>query len=131
MTALVRDQLGRVLGRRPGAGRRRVGLGRLQRLRQGRGVAPVGGVDLRRDDRPGLQIDRVLGLVGGRSGPRTPIDRAAILRRGDPRLGIGRRGPVRMGRPLAPALAVEPDPILGRGCLAIPLPAASRWSISR
>jgi hypothetical protein len=80
--ALVRDQLGRVLRRRGGVDRRQIGLGRLEHPWQGCGVAPVGGVDLRRDDGAGVQIDRVLGLVGEA--------RAAVLEPGDPGLGIGR-----------------------------------------
>jgi hypothetical protein len=106
MVALVGDQLGRVLRPRGGIDRRQVGFGRLKRLGQGRGVAAVGGVDLGGDDGAGVEVDRVLGLVGEAG--------AAVLELGDPGLGIARRGPVRVREPLAFALAVEPDQVLGR-----------------
>ena len=56
--ALVRDQLGRVLRRRGGINRRQIGCGRLERPRQGGGVALIGRVDVGRDDGRGIQIDR-------------------------------------------------------------------------
>src|SRR3954469_10479320 len=37
---------------------------------------------------------------------------AAVLQLGDPGLGIGRRGPLRVRQPLALALAVQPDQVL-------------------
>ena len=80
-----------------GADRRQVGLGRLQRLRQGRGVAPVGGVDRGRDDGPGVEIDRVLGLVGEAG--------ATVLQLGDPGFGIDRRGPVLRSTAACPCAA--------------------------
>ena len=64
MIALVRDQLGRVFRRRGSIDRRQIGCGRLERARQGRGVALVGRVDLGRDDGAGVEIDRMLGFVG-------------------------------------------------------------------
>jgi hypothetical protein len=89
-----------------GADRGQVGLGRLERVGQGRGVAPVGGVDLGGDDGAGVEVDRVLGLVGEAG--------AAVLQLGDP--GLGSLGEVQSAfdRPLAFALAVEPDQVLGR-----------------
>jgi hypothetical protein len=82
MVALVGDQLGRVLRRRGRLDRGQVGLGGVERRRQGRGVALVGEMALRGDDRPGVEIHRMLGLVG-EMGP-------AVLQLGDPGLGIAR-----------------------------------------
>ena len=48
----------------------------------------------------------MLGLVGQTG--------AAVLQLGDLGLGIGRRGPVRVGQPLALPLAVQPDQVVGR-----------------
>jgi len=103
--ALVGDQLARVLRARGRADRREVGLGRRRRRRQGRGVASVSGVDLGRDDGAGVEVDRVLRLVGQAG--------AAVLELGDPGLGVGRRSPLRVRQALARALAVEPDQVLG------------------
>ena len=108
MVALVGHQLGRVLRGRRRPDRRQVGLGRPERVGQGRGVTPIGGVDLRRDDRAGVEVDRVLGLVGEAG--------AAVLELGDPRVRVGRRGPLGVGQALALPLPVEPDEVLGRGC---------------
>src|SRR4051812_6266828 len=63
-------------------------------------------IDLGRDDRPGIQVDRVLRLVGETGAP--------VLELGDPGLGVGRRGPLGVRQPLAPPLPVEPDQVLGR-----------------
>ena len=49
----------------------------------------------------------MLGLVGETGAP--------VLELGDPGLGIGRRGPLGVGQPLAFPLPVEPDQVLGRG----------------
>ena len=121
--ALVGDQLGRILRGRGGIDRRQVGFGRLERARQGRGVAPIGGMDLGRDDGPGVEIDRMLGLVGQPG--------AAVLQLGD--LGLAdpsaRSSPrwtaacpcrLRSSRTRSSAVGV-----------AIPLSLASRSSISR
>ena len=83
-----------------------VDFGRLERTRQGDGVALVGGMDLCRDDGPGVEIDRVLGLVGQPG--------AAILQLGDLGLWVRRREPVCVGQPLALALAIQPDQVVGR-----------------
>ena len=106
VVAFVRDQLGRIVHGRGGIDRRQIGFGRLERVRQGRGVAPVGGMDLGRDDGRGVEIDRMLGLVGQ---PGT-----AVLHLGDLGLRVARRGPVLVGQPLALPLAVQPDQVLGR-----------------
>jgi hypothetical protein len=122
MVALVGDQLGRVLRPRGGIDRRQVGFGRLKRLGQGRGVAAVGGVDLGGDDGAGVEVDRVLGLVGEAG--------AAVLELGDPGLGIARRGPVRVREPLALRLRSSRTRSSAVG-VAIPLASARRLSISR
>ena len=127
MIALVRDQLGRIFRRRGGLDRRQIGCGRLERARQGRGVAPVGGVDLGRDDGAGVEIDRMLGLVGQ---PGTPV-----LHLGDLRLRVAWRGPVRVGQPLAccgcdPAGSGHP-PSVSRCHSPWPTGAASRGSLRR
>jgi hypothetical protein len=62
---------------------------------------------LGRDDRPRVEVDRVLRLVGKMG--------AAVLQLGDPRLRVARRSPLGVGQPLALPLAVEPDQVLGRG----------------
>ena len=106
VVAFVGHQLGRGLPRRGGIDGGEVDFGRLERTRQGRGVALVGGMDLRRDDGPGVEIDRVLGLVGQPG--------ATILQLGDLGLWVRRREPVCVGQPLALALAIQPDQVVGR-----------------
>ena len=106
MIAFVGHQLGGRLGARCRLNRREVPGGARQRARQGRGVAPVGRMHLGRDHRAGIEIDRVLGLVGQM--------RAAVLQLGDPRVRIGRALPLRVGQLLAFAVAIQPDQVLGR-----------------
>ncbi len=60
--------------------------GRDQRLDARRRVAVVGILHRHADDRAGLQVDRMLGLVGQM--------RAAVLHLGDLRVGIVRMRPV-------------------------------------
>ena len=122
MVAFVGDELGRVLRRRGSIDGGEVGFGGRQRARQGRGIALVGRMDLGGDDGAASQVDRVLGLVGQ---PGT-----AILQLGDLGLGVARRGPVRVGQPLALAPAIQPDQVVGRRRLDTAL-LAKRFSISR
>jgi hypothetical protein len=103
---LVGHHLGRHLGARGRLDRGEVARGALQRARQAGGVAPVGGVHLGRDHRAGVEVHRVLGLVGQ--------TRAAVLQLGDPRVRIGRALPLRVGQPLALAPAIQPDQVPGR-----------------
>ena len=79
------DQLGGVLARRRAAGRLETPGGRLQRGLERGGVATVGGLDLGRDDRCGVEVDRMLGLVGE--------PRAAVLEARDPGLRVARLAP--------------------------------------
>ncbi len=99
MIALVGDQLGAAIAGRGAASRVQAPGCRLQRVVEGGRVAAIGGVDRGRDDRLGVQIDRVLGLVGQA--------RAAVLHAGDLRLGVGRARPLGIAQPLALALAIE------------------------
>ena len=69
MVALIGDQLARVFRGRGRGDRRQVGRGCLECVRQGRGVALVGGVDLGRDDGTGVEVDCMLRLVGEARAP--------------------------------------------------------------
>ena len=80
------NQFARLVLRRSGADLRQALLRRRQRPLDRRGVALVGGMQRCRDDDPGIEIDRVLGLVGQM--------RATVLQLGDPGLWIGLAGPL-------------------------------------
>ena len=82
MIAFVGDQLGRVRRRRRSVDCGQIGCGGLQRLRQGRGVTLIGRMNLRRDNGRGIEVDRMLGLVGQPG--------AAVLQLGDLGLRVGR-----------------------------------------
>ena len=86
MAALVGDRPGRLLRRRRGADGGQVGCSGSGRRRQGRGVAPVGGMDLGRDDGAAVRIERMPGPAGQPG--------AAVLQPGDLGLRIGRCSPV-------------------------------------
>ncbi len=103
---LVGHQLRRGLRRRRRVHRRQVGLGRRQRRRQGGGVALVGGMQFGGDHRPGVEIDRVLRLVGEMGG--------AVLHLGDPGVRVGLGDPVRVRQLLALACPVDAHQILRR-----------------
>ena len=122
MIALVGDQLGRRLRRRRRVDRREMRGGTGQRARHGRGVALVGGMHLGRDHRAGVEVHRMLRLVGQM--------RAAVFQLGDPGIRIGRALPVRVGQLLAFAIAIQPDQVVGRRRLDAAL-LAMRVSISR
>ena len=84
-------------------------------------------MDRGRDDGAGIQIDRMLGLVGQPG--------AAVLHLGDPGLGVAWRGPVRVGQPLAlpacdPAGSGRP-PSVSRCRFPWPAARASRDSLRR
>src|SRR5271166_1590964 len=107
MIALVGDQhAGLVLARRE-ADLAEIARSDFEGRRKRRRVAFVGRMDRRRHHDAGVEIDRVLGLVGQMRRP--------ILHPGDLRLGVGRALPVRVRQRLALALAVEARQILGAG----------------
>ena len=64
MITLVADENAGLFLRRSKADLAKVARRRLQRAGQRRRVAFVGGVDRRRHDDAGIQVDRMLGLVG-------------------------------------------------------------------
>ena len=103
------DAFGRVLRRRCRIHRLEVCLGLRQGLGKRRGVALIGRVQLGRHHRAGVQIHRVLGLVGQM--------RRAVLHLGDLGLGVALRNPIRVGKLLALALPLQTRQVLGRGCL--------------
>ena len=109
MIAFVGHTFGWVLSRRRRVNAGKVLLGRRQRLGKRRRVALVGGVQLGRHHRAGVQIHRVLRLVGqmGR----------AVLHLGDLGLGVAPGNPVLVRELLALALAVQTRQVLGRGRL--------------
>ena len=74
-------------------------------------------VQLRRHHRAGVQIHRVLGLVGQ--------VRGAVLHLGDLGLGVAPGNPVLVRELLALALAVQTRQVLSRGCLDTALPGPS------
>jgi len=122
MIAFVGDQLGRGF-----LGWCRIERGQLlrrglERTRQAGGVAVVGGVQFRRNDRTGVEVQRMLGLVGQ--------TRAAILQLGNPGVRIGWTLPVGVRQFLAGAGAVQPHQII-RGRCRDALSLAIRVSISR
>ena len=84
-------------------------LGRRQGLGKRCRIALVGRVQLRRHHRAGVQIHRVLGLVGQ--------VRGAVLHLGDLGLGVAPGNPVLVRELLALALAVQTRQVLSRGCL--------------
>ncbi len=71
-------------------------------------------MQLGRHHRAGVQIHRVLGLVGQM--------RRAVLHLGDLGLGVALRNPIRVGKLLALALPLQTRQILGRGCLDAAFP---------
>jgi len=71
----------------------------------GRRVALIGLMHSGCDDRAGIKIDGVLGLVRQ--------VRATVLHLGDTRLGIDRRGPIFVGKLLALAGTIHTNQILG------------------
>ena len=78
----------------------------FQARTQRRGVRLVRLVQLRRHHRARLDIDHVLGLV--------PEPGAAILQSHDARVGVGRRGPLLVGRLLPLALPIHLPRLFGR-----------------
>ena len=106
VVSLVGNQLGRRLGGRRRVYRIEVRGGTAQRVRHRRGVALVGDMHLGCDHGTGVQIHRMLRLVGQM--------RATVLQLGDPGIRIGRALPVRIGQLLAFALAIQPHQVLGR-----------------
>ena len=78
---------------------------RQRRRQQARGVADVGPMQRHRDERPGFQIDGVLGLMGQ--------VRPAVFHLRDLRIGVRRIHPFGVGGPLL-APAVEPGQRLAR-----------------
>ncbi len=83
-----------------------VARGRLQRPRQSRRVAFIGWIDRCRNDDAGVEIDRVLGLVGQMRG--------AVLHPRDLRIRIGRARPILVRKLLALPPAIEPDEVVDR-----------------
>ena len=106
MIALVADEIAGVFRRRSKANLGEVARRRLQRAGQRRRVAFVGRVDRRRHDDAGVEVDRMLGLVGEMRRP--------VLHPGDLRIRIGRARPVLVRQLLALAGAIEPDEIVDR-----------------
>ena len=86
MVALIGHTFGRIFGRRRHIHRLEVCLGRRQGLGKRCRIALVGRVQLRRHHRAGVQIHRVLGLVGQ--------VRGAVLHLGDLGLGVAPGNPV-------------------------------------
>ena len=109
MITFVGDAFGRVLRRRCRIHRLEVCLDLRQGLGKRRDVALIGRVQLGRHHRAGVQIHRVLGLVGQM--------RRGVLHLGDLGLGVALRNPIRVGKLLALALPLQTRQVLGRGCL--------------
>ena len=101
---LVGDQFARLVLCRLGTDLRQVLLHRRQRARDRRCVTLVGRMQRCRDDDPGIEIDRVLGLVGQ--------VRATVLHLGDLGFRIGLAGPLRVRQFLALAVAINTDEIV-------------------
>ena len=89
MITFVTDTLGRIIfcRLRPDLGQ--IGLCLLERLEDRRRVAFVGRVDFGGDDRPGVEINCVLGLVGQMRG--------SVLHSGDARILVARGLPLLVG----------------------------------
>lgn len=96
MVALVGNQFARLVLPRCGIGLRQVLLCRRQRALDRRGVPVVGGMQRRRNDDPGVEIDRMLRLVGKMG--------ATVFQLGDLGLRIGLAGPLLVRQLLAPGL---------------------------
>jgi phosphatidylserine/phosphatidylglycerophosphate/cardiolipin synthase-like enzyme len=105
--AFVGDNDARLLFARRQANFVEIARGRLERRRQRGRVALVGRMDRRRHHDAGVEIDRMLGLVGEM--------RRSVLHLGDPGVRVGRTFPVGVRKRLAFALAVETRQILGSG----------------
>jgi len=82
----VGDQFARLVLRRCGIDLRQVLLRRGERALDRRGVPVIGGMERRRDDDAGIEIDGVLGLVGQ--------VRPTVLQLGDLGLWIGPADPL-------------------------------------
>jgi hypothetical protein len=117
--AFVGDHLGGVIGRWRKVESFEVGCRPFEGGLEGLRVAGVAGMNLGCQDRAGVEIDRVLGLVGQPG--------ATVLKPRDPRLRIGRALPVGIRDPLAGAGPVELAELVG---VAIPLLRASSASMA-
>ena len=106
MVALVRDQLGRILGARLHPNRLEILLRRFERVGQRLRVPLIGPMDRCRNDRARIQIYRMLRFVAKPG--------AAVLHLGDPRIGIALALPILVGKLLSLTLLVHPDQIVSR-----------------
>ncbi len=122
MIAFVGDQLGRCFLARCRIERGQLLCRGLERAWQAGGVALLGGVQFSRNDRTGVEVQRMLGLVGQ--------TRAAILQLGNPGVRIDRTLPVGVRQFLADAARSSRTRSSAVG-VAMPLSLAIRVSISR
>ena len=104
MIALVGNEFGGRLERRAHTSRRKPLLGPRQRRAEGRGVAAIAAMNVRRHHGAGVEIDGVFRLV------RKP--RATVLHARDPRLRIARAGPFGVADLLGLAPTIEPPELV-------------------
>ena len=121
MVPFVGDQFARLVLRRCGIDLRQVLLRRGERALDRRGVPVIGGMERRRDDDAGIEIDGVLGLVGQ--------VRPTVLQPGDLGLWIGRADPLLVRQLLALAAASIRTRSSALG-VSMPLSLAICFSIS-